>query len=258
MTQSTRSKNCAPVVSFALSAAAALVASCAVDAGDEDGQDEDFLVDGKTDSAIVEGSPEAFGVLRVVNEVSRDQLVEEVGLSVRTANQIQNHRAGADGLWVSEDDNRFETLAELDGVPWVGPVSFAKLLAFAQERGFVIARPAACTERTGGAQIEFRIAQRHSFRVWISDEDFIVEAERLAGQGIQRVPMFLQVLPNPDCDAQYNFHVDPVNVRWADVATEVCDGTPDYVSDNLNEWLDTVGGYCPWSAEVLWVARAPS
>lgn len=47
--------------------------------------------------------------------------------------------------------------------------------------------------------------------------------------------------------------------RWAyvpdawhltDFSVELCDATPRYVEDNLDEWLASVGYYCPWSAYV--------
>jgi hypothetical protein len=37
----------------------------------------------------------------------------------------------------------------------------------------------------------------------------------------------------------------------ADVSIEVCDGKPSYVQENLDEWLDTVGNYCPWASKVV-------
>ena len=40
--------------------------------------------------------------------------------------------------------------------------------------------------------------------------------------------------------------------QWqlADISIEVCDGNPQFVEDNLSEFTDNVGRYCPWSAYV--------
>jgi hypothetical protein len=46
-----------------------------------------------------------------------------------------------------------------------------------------------------------------------------------------------------------------VDEEWnlEEVSIEVCDGTPQYVEENLDEWLSTVPGslFCPWSSFVL-------
>jgi hypothetical protein len=36
-----------------------------------------------------------------------------------------------------------------------------------------------------------------------------------------------------------------------EMATEGCDATPSYVSDNVSYFVEEVGRYCPWSARVL-------
>jgi hypothetical protein len=49
----------------------------------------------------------------------------------------------------------------------------------------------------------------------------------------------------------YSWHLEPTSVRMADISIEVCDGRPSYVQENLDEWLDTVGNYCPWASKVV-------
>jgi hypothetical protein len=49
----------------------------------------------------------------------------------------------------------------------------------------------------------------------------------------------------------YSWHLEPASVRMADISIEVCDGRPSYVQENLDEWLDTVGNYCPWASKVV-------
>lgn len=36
----------------------------------------------------------------------------------------------------------------------------------------------------------------------------------------------------------------------ADLSIELCDGNPNYVEENLDEYI-RIGGYCPWGAKVL-------
>jgi hypothetical protein len=37
----------------------------------------------------------------------------------------------------------------------------------------------------------------------------------------------------------------------AEFAIEVCDGRPSYVEENVDEFVGTVGRYCPWQARLV-------
>jgi hypothetical protein len=113
----------------------ALVCSgCAVDG---DAADDAFSAEGKADTGgIVNGSPEAIGVLRVANERSRAELTSH-GVATNAANNIAAVRAGDDLELGTTDDTLFTTLAELDAVPYVGPLAFARMLAYARSLGYV-------------------------------------------------------------------------------------------------------------------------
>jgi len=109
-----------------------------------------------------------------------------------------------------------------------------------------------CPERENGAEITFLIAGAEEITLWITNDAFIDEAINLMGTGETRVPNFLEVVPAPSCvDTDYTWHVDPQEVEWADVTIELCDGRPSYIEENLCSWIDEVGGWCPWSAEVV-------
>lgn len=47
--------------------------------------------------------------------------------------------------------------------------------------------------------------------------------------------------------------------KWslAEFSIEVCDGNPQYVEDNIGEFVDNVGRYCPWSSYVNREISAP-
>ena len=82
--------------------------------------------DGKSDGGIDEGSPEALAVLALVNDpsVDVDELDDDAGLHATAAKNIVERRP-------------YETLAELDAVPFVGPVALAALLEYAKEKGLL-------------------------------------------------------------------------------------------------------------------------
>jgi hypothetical protein len=50
----------------------------------------------------------------------------------------------------------------------------------------------------------------------------------------------------------HNWHLE--DVELVDVTIEACDGTADFVDENLDVYLD-LGNYCPWSAVVVAVER---
>jgi phosphatidylserine/phosphatidylglycerophosphate/cardiolipin synthase-like enzyme len=119
----------------------ALVPACArTDEDIEDGEGDSFL--GKADS-ITEGSDAAAAVLALVNDpaVDFDELDKDAGLSSRVARNIITHRDGADALPGTADDDRFDDLAELDAVPYLGAAAMAQLLDYATDQGLVIAAP---------------------------------------------------------------------------------------------------------------------
>ncbi len=116
----------------------ALVGGCAGDADYLDGEDDGFAI-GKADGAIEEGSAEARAVLAVVNDatVNFEILDDDAGLNSRAARNIIDHRNGPDGLAASDDDDLFDTLAELDEVKYVGPYALDQLLAYAVDYGYL-------------------------------------------------------------------------------------------------------------------------
>jgi hypothetical protein len=48
-------------------------------------------------------------------------------------------------------------------------------------------------------------------------------------------------------NAPWSWHLDPAEVRMAEVAIEVCDGRPSYVESHLGDYPM----YCPWGARVV-------
>jgi hypothetical protein len=112
-----------------LALSSSLVTAC-VDAETPSGDDIDgtFLGGGKADGGISDGTADALGVLAVANTHSEDVLVLEVGLAPEAAAAIVDHRAA----------QRFETLAQLDDVPWVGSLAFERLLTYARANGFAV------------------------------------------------------------------------------------------------------------------------
>jgi hypothetical protein len=52
---------------------------------------------------------------------------------------------------------------------------------------------------------------------------------------------------NGGFNAPWSWHFDPAEVRLAEAAIEVCDGTPSYVESHLADFPS----YCPWAARIV-------
>jgi len=100
---------------------------------EDDGENDTFLVDGKSDVAgIADGSAESCGVLSVCNDGTLEELDIAAGLTPSAAKNIVAYRAGADGVVGTADDGYFDSLKEVDDVKYVGPATFKKIAAYAK------------------------------------------------------------------------------------------------------------------------------
>jgi DNA uptake protein ComE-like DNA-binding protein len=84
-------------------------------------------------SAEVAGTPDELALLRFLNARTTEvaELDDQVPLDARAAKNLIAHRDGPDGLSGSGDDNLFDSAAEVDAVPYVGPSAMDALIAYA-------------------------------------------------------------------------------------------------------------------------------
>ena len=96
-----------------------------------------------SDVTLASDSPEASAILALLNDgaTTVELLDQTVELDSRAAKAIVEHRDGADARPGTSDDDRFDSLHELDLVPYVGPVALGKLSTFAAAQGWVSAAP---------------------------------------------------------------------------------------------------------------------
>jgi hypothetical protein len=55
---------------------------------------------------------------------------------------------------------------------------------------------------------------------------------------------------DPGENLAWSWAYEPDAWHLTDFSIELCDATPRYVEDHLDEWLGSVGHYCPWAAYV--------
>lgn len=93
--------------------------------------------------ALQEGSPEALGVLALLNDPGTDGalLDDDVGLDARAARNLITRRDGPDAQVGTPDDLPYRTIAEVDAVAYVGPSALARLVAYAEAAGWIPSDP---------------------------------------------------------------------------------------------------------------------
>ncbi len=88
-----------------------------------------------------------------------------------------------------------------------------------------------------------------TYRAQITDPDGIEQALALwAGTSTATIPNGQLVCEPAPYNCGHAFHQDPATLQFAEVTTEVCDGTPDYVDANCAAFG---AFYCPWAAQLL-------
>ncbi|MEZ4320580.1 MAG: hypothetical protein R3F61_24070 [Myxococcota bacterium] len=88
---------------------------------------------------IVEGSPEALGMLAFLNDPATtfDVLDSQVGLDRRAAESILAHRNGPDGTLGWQHDDLFDSVGEVDRCYYVGADALRRIQAWATDHGYV-------------------------------------------------------------------------------------------------------------------------
>jgi hypothetical protein len=105
----------------------------------------------------------------------------------------------------------------------------------------------------GGALATFEV-DGERFRVWTTNPQTIHDLHELQqGTSTANIPNG-RILRGPGQakhNAPYHWHLDPQDITMAEVAIEVCDGLPSYVEENVDEFVERVGRYCPWAAKLV-------
>ena len=122
---------------------ATTLAACATEGEPvlEDGRDDTFTSGGKLDGFECTAA-EAAAILQVVNTASLSDLKNDVGLATKAADNVVAYRLGDDEIRNTADDETFGSLAELDAVPYIGPVAFTRLLTYVHDAELVGPPPA--------------------------------------------------------------------------------------------------------------------
>ncbi|MEZ4569714.1 MAG: GerMN domain-containing protein [Thermomicrobiales bacterium] len=92
------------------------------------------------------------------------------------------------------------------------------------------------------------------FNLWSTNEDTIDQLMALdAGESNATIPNgpILRDSGTANHNAPWSWHLDPSMTEMAELTVEVCDGSPSFVEENVDYFVDQVGQYCPWNAELI-------
>ena len=105
----------------------------------------------------------------------------------------------------------------------------------------------------GGALASFEV-DGERFRVWTTNPQTIHDLHEVRrGTSTANIPNG-RILRGPGQarhNAPYHWHLDPQDIAMTEAAIELCDGLPWYVEENVDEFVERVGRYCPWAAELV-------
>ena len=108
-------------------------------------------------------------------------------------------------------------------------------------------------ELSGGILVTFEAAGE-KFKVWVTNPQAIEDILALRdGTSTATIPNGA-IREGPglaDHNAPWSWHLDPEDIEMAEVAMELCDGAPWFVEEELDQFIETAGRYCPWSAALV-------
>ncbi|NTV80318.1 MAG: hypothetical protein HGA24_02725 [Candidatus Aminicenantes bacterium] len=122
--------------------------------------------------------------------------------------------------------------------------------------GFSFLLLLACSSPTGpdlenGVLATFRVhTERYS--IFITNPQTIEDVIALwNGQSTANIPSGRVRKGRVAYNKPWSWHIDSEDIAMAEATIELCDGVPSYIEAHLDDWIATVGYFCPWSAELV-------
>lgn len=105
----------------------------------------------------------------------------------------------------------------------------------------------------GGVLATFAVGQE-PLKVWVRNPEAVADLLALQrGTSTASIPNgVLRVGPGQGAhNAPYSWHLDPDEIQMAGATIEVCDGAPSYIQSHRDDFIASVGRYCPWGARLV-------
>ena len=114
-----------------------------------------------------------------------------------------------------------------------------------------------CTSQTleptlsGGILVTFDV-EGEEYKIFVKNEETITDILALEeGKSQAKIPSGKIIGEPRSYNSPWSWHIDPYDIHMAEFTIEACSGLPSHVEDNLNYWINTLGRFCPWSAELI-------
>lgn len=122
------------------------------------------------------------------------------------------------------------------------------------------AQPCNIEIKSGTRFFEFQASEGTLFVAWTNKQAVLanVDAQLAKSVGDRDQHINGRILKDTGCGYNYDWswYFDPEDWDLADISIEVCDGNPNYVEENLDDYLH-IDRYCPWSSVVLREIQKP-
>jgi hypothetical protein len=94
--------------------------------------------------------------------------------------------------------------------------------------------------------------QGERYSIFITNTQTIAQVVSLwNGQSTASIPSGRVLKGRVSYNSAWSWHIDSDEITMAEVTIELCDGLPSYVEAHLDDWIATVGFFCPWSAKLV-------
>jgi hypothetical protein len=104
---------------------------------------------------------------------------------------------------------------------------------------------------SGGILVTFFV-EGEEYKIFVENEETIADILAVGrGESQAKIPSGKIIGEPVFYNEPWSWHIDPMDVHMAEFTIEVCSGLPSHVEDNLDYWVNTVGRFCPWSAEIV-------
>jgi hypothetical protein len=107
---------------------------------------------------------------------------------------------------------------------------------------------AGCVQAPHVPVATFEVAGGETYKIELATPELEAHARALlAGENVSAIPNGIVVRDSPGVNVPWSWHIDPATLEFAFATTEVCDGIPSFVEDEIV----TSDYFCPWSAKVI-------
>ncbi|MBM3157569.1 MAG: hypothetical protein FJ004_09855 [Chloroflexi bacterium] len=104
---------------------------------------------------------------------------------------------------------------------------------------------------SGGILVTFDVVGE-TYKIFITNKDTLADIFALqCGMSQATIPSGRVIKGEVSYNEPWSWHIDSEDIHMAEVTMELCDGTPSLVEANLDDWLETVQRFCPWSAKIV-------